>query len=183
MNQTPLFTIILAAFTICSALGETAYERELAKLNADVEVALATATEPVYRRYRAAAEQLLRKATQAGDLESANKVLEAIKAIPGTPKMGKALPQTAEELKAHLHGTVWGVSGDPAKTTAKGSDTITFDKNGTLTHMKDGKPMTRPVEFQGPRSVKQWGDQTEFNEDLTEFRTTNGTPYFGKRKR
>jgi hypothetical protein len=72
----PLFTLLFA-FAVPS-YGESAYERELKQLIADRDKARAAADVPITARFKASAEQLLKRATQAGDLDAANKIKEAI---------------------------------------------------------------------------------------------------------
>jgi hypothetical protein len=59
-------------------------------------------------------DQLLRKATQANDLDAAVKIKAQISAIPVIVQLGRPRPKTADELKEFLHGTTWNISdGSP----------------------------------------------------------------------
>jgi hypothetical protein len=71
-----LLTLLLAF--AASSYGESPYERDLKQLIADRDKARAAAEAPIAARFKASAEQLLKKATQAGDLDAANKIKEAI---------------------------------------------------------------------------------------------------------
>ncbi|OYV06650.1 MAG: hypothetical protein CFE26_05125, partial [Verrucomicrobiales bacterium VVV1] len=69
-----------------SAISQTMFaqsqlDREFTQLQEQKEKALAAAVEPVNRRYQAALEALLRRATQAGDLPTANKVDTELKSL------------------------------------------------------------------------------------------------------
>ena len=170
---------VLALGSACSAFAQSQYERELNQLNQERDKALLTATEPVYRRYRVSLEQLLRKATQANDLDAAVKIKAQFSAIPATAQLGKPKPKTADELKDFLHGTTWNIAnGSP---DAKPSYTYTFSKSGTVKHSNG---QTGPLSFTGPRSLKIWNyDPAEFNEDFTGFRAQGAhTVYFGTLK-
>lgn len=66
--------------------AQSSYEQELKQLTEDRDRALASAAEPINRRYKASLEQLLRKATQNGDLQTALKIDEALR------NLGRTLP-------------------------------------------------------------------------------------------
>jgi hypothetical protein len=70
--------------TAALVFAQTAYERELSQLKDQREQSKATVVEPIERRYQAALEQLLRRATQAGDLEGAIKVKEELEKFPSS---------------------------------------------------------------------------------------------------
>src|SRR3954468_21822729 len=78
--------------------AETPSERELQQLIEQRDKAIA----PIISRFNASAEQLLKRAMQAGDLEAAEKIKAemANAAVPGTAK-------TAKELQSQLAGTTW----------------------------------------------------------------------------
>ena len=67
---------ILITFSVSAALYATPFEQELAQLQEQRAKALATASDPINRRYAVSLEQLLRRATQANDLDSAIKMVE-----------------------------------------------------------------------------------------------------------
>ncbi len=60
----------------------TAVDQELTLLKQQREKAVATAIEPIERRYQESLEQMLRRALQAKDLEGSVKVQEAISTLP-----------------------------------------------------------------------------------------------------
>lgn len=132
---------------------------------------------PINLRYKEELEKLLRRATQANDLDAAIKIREAIGQAPGSAAKPKV--KTAEELAAFLDKTVWEIhDGTP---DSKVEYTMTFDKNGTF---KQSNGPTGSLQFTGPRSIKLWNyDPGTLNEDLTEFRAQGNITYFGKLKR
>ena len=77
-------TIIYVALNIVIftplVFADSEYDRQLAALAAERDKAIAGATEPINRRYQAALEQLLRRATQSSDLEAAVKIKAALAA-------------------------------------------------------------------------------------------------------
>ena len=119
---TSTFLLILATASIL--LGETPFERELTQLKEQRDRAAATAVEPINRRYKESLDQLLRRATQGNDLDTALKIkteLGTAPAIPATPKAGAPLPDPKApapaagalmDLKLQLPGTKWKAVND-----------------------------------------------------------------------
>lgn len=70
--------------TAALVYAQSSYERELAQLKDQRDQAKAAVVEPIERRYQAALEQLVRRATQAGDLEGALKVKEELDRFPSS---------------------------------------------------------------------------------------------------
>lgn len=70
------------ALLVPAAFADSGYQRELAELSAQRDKAIAEASEPINRRYQAALEQLLRRATQANDLDAAVKIKDALVSSP-----------------------------------------------------------------------------------------------------
>src|ERR1700744_1129807 len=54
------------------------YDRQLAELTAERDKAISEANEPINRRYQAALQDLLRKATMSNDLDAAVKIKAAL---------------------------------------------------------------------------------------------------------
>lgn len=74
MKRKTLFSIVVAVLTAAASLfAAPPFEREFQQLKDQHEKALATANDPIIRRYKAALEQLISRATQAKDLETAVK--------------------------------------------------------------------------------------------------------------
>lgn len=74
-----LFSISLLISTPV-LLGDTGYDQQLTDLLSQRDKALSVATEPIFRRYRTALEELLQKATRANDLDAAVKIKTALEA-------------------------------------------------------------------------------------------------------
>lgn len=68
---------IFATFALAAPL-DSQFTRELQQLQEGRDKAVSAALEPIHQKYLANLERLLKKATQAGDLDSANKVKAAI---------------------------------------------------------------------------------------------------------
>ncbi|TLD69963.1 hypothetical protein FEM03_14625 [Phragmitibacter flavus] len=69
---------------LCGAnllLADSPFQRELKQLHEQHEKAVAAAVDPVNRRHQAALEQLLRRATQSNDLQTAVQIQEALAAL------------------------------------------------------------------------------------------------------
>ena len=83
--------ILLAVSATCILRAETPTEREFKLLQDQRNKAIAAADEPINRRYQAALEQLLRRATQSNDLETALKIKQEMgaSATSGTPSQEK----------------------------------------------------------------------------------------------
>lgn len=180
MKYSATFTLFVILVSASFAAEETQYERELKALTEQRDKAVAAAAEPINRRYQTALEQLLRKATQANELEVAVKIKANLASIPNATQPAKRKPKTTEELKEYLDGTTWMIAhGSP---NAKGSQTVTFNKNGTVKHSEGG---TGPLQFLSPRSIKLWTDHSAtLNENLTQFRAEgDGMVYYGLLKR
>jgi len=123
----PVHIIAIAlAFTVLppALLAETPYEHDLKLLKEQRDRAVATAVEPINRRYKESLEQLLKRATQGNDLDTALKVkteLGTAPAVPAAPKPdappGKpnapALGAAAlTDLKLQIAGTKWKFLAD-----------------------------------------------------------------------
>jgi hypothetical protein len=92
--------------------GQSGFDRELVQLAGQRDQALAVAAEPINRRYKEGLEQLLRRATQANDLDAAIKIRAAltnVSAPAGSPTAtAAAKPElTKRGLEAQLEKTSW----------------------------------------------------------------------------
>lgn len=128
-------TILLAVLvTAAPAFGQSELDREFTQLREQHTKTLAAAVEPVNRRYQSALETLLRRATQANDLPTANRVNEELKKLGvATPASGEA---TVEGLTKRLIGTKW---------VWFGTETLTF--------LRDGKAQWKDSPAQWPWKV------------------------------
>ena len=133
------------------------YDRQLAELAAQRDKAIAEASEPINRRYQTSLEQLLRKATQANDLDAAVKIKNAIAAAdpPGsrfhgwwaTESKSSRLQFTAggnfqEQWKGTIQEGRWQpTSGTEVKVTMKSGTVREYrlsDDGSAVKRLNDG---------------------------------------------
>jgi hypothetical protein len=133
--------LLLAAGT---ALAESPFERELAQLTAQRDKEISAANEPINRRYKQAMEGLLRRATQANDLDAALKIRQA-SGDPASPAATSSTPASAPTkvaltkrgLENHLEGTTW------VTDTNDWLQKFTFQKGSVISNpSKEGKGRT-----------------------------------------
>ena len=76
----PSLAVAIAATASFSASlhAQSPFLREFNQLQEQRDKAITAAIEPVNRRYQASLEQLMRKATQANDLDTANRIKQAL---------------------------------------------------------------------------------------------------------
>ncbi len=141
--------LILAAASVVSAQTTTA--RDFTQLKEQQAKAVAAALEPVNRRYQVALEAILRRATQANDLATANSVNDELKSIGAAS--GVAVPAkgivSAEGLEKRLIGTKWFWFG-----------------NETIVFMADGKAQWKETQGLWPWKVKNNGLRVIEGENL-----------------
>lgn len=104
-NITTIITVLLCAL-VSASYGQSAYERELNQLIEQRDKAIAAASAPITARFKTSAEQLLKRATQSGDLDAANK----IKAVLGDSASASGTAPTdgsIKDLRRQLAGTTW----------------------------------------------------------------------------
>lgn len=89
-------SLVLLALVPHPLFGQGAYDRELKELTEERDRALASASEPINRRYKASLEQLLRKATQNNDLQAALKIDEALRTLGRTIPAGAIADPTGK---------------------------------------------------------------------------------------
>lgn len=112
--------LVLALFALPEgSRGETTYERELKELIQQRDQAVAAASAQINARFKVSAEQLLRRATQAGDAEAANKIKEAFGVEASSTS------ESVKNLRKQLIGTTWkAVPGTPLRGGL--AETLTF---------------------------------------------------------
>ena len=99
MKYTIVATLIVASIPCLHA--ESLFERELKQLRDQRDKAVAAAAEPINRRYQASLEQLLRRATQGNDLETALKIKQEMgNPAATTPAIATAPASPAQRLKS-----------------------------------------------------------------------------------
>jgi hypothetical protein len=83
--------LFILPIAIAASYAESANEIELKQVLEQRDKAIAAAVEPINRRTRESLEKLLRKATQANDLDAAVKIQKAIKDLAPPPVSNNAL--------------------------------------------------------------------------------------------
>lgn len=130
----------LAALTAAAFAQTGSYKSEYERLQKDYETATKQALAPIQQRHSAALQQLIRKASQAGDLETAVKAKEALEQIAPKPapvsRSATAGASKRAALTANLTASKWAVFDTP---TQKRIDTQSFDSDGTCTGRFNGK--------------------------------------------
>ncbi len=107
-------TAIITFAALSSLLAQSPYEKELQLLKEQRDKSAEAAVDPINRRYKAAVEQLVSRATQAKDLETAVKAKLEL-----------------DDLNAQLPGTSWLWTGNSSMK-------FTFLPNGRFSgHFKD----------------------------------------------
>jgi hypothetical protein len=128
------------------AVGQTRFSQELKQLQEKHAKELAIAVEPVNRRYRSELETMLRRATQANDLPTANQVnAELIKLGVATHLATEGSNVTVESLTKALTGTTWVWFGDAD---------ITFLADGKVQYKKESVQWPWKVTSAGHRIVE-----------------------------
>lgn len=172
----------LLLLTATSVFAESAFERELTQISAQHDQSLAVAIDPIERRYKEAMTSLLRRATQANDLDTAIKIRQAIGETSGTT----VIPATAKvELTKHglekeLERTTW------LANTPEWLMKMTFLK-GKVIHNPNQKGEGRSAPFHaidGSTIVYQWdaGEQITitFSSDLSTCKRQRTTYHKGE---
>jgi hypothetical protein len=157
------YLLLFLAITI-SAFAESAFERELIKAGEQRERESSAALEPINRRYKESLESLLRRATQAGDLDAAIKIREAIAAVDSTarPAVASSAPPandssskvelTKRGLEKRLEKTTWVT---PSNNWCK----KLLIEDGKVIHNPNDKGQGRSARFQaldGSTIAFQW---------------------------
>ncbi len=135
-----LLLATLAAFTAAVFAQTGTYKSEYERLQKDYEVATKQALEPIKKRHADALQQLIRKATQAGDLETAVKAKEALEQLAPAQTASTRNATTGASkraaLTANLTSSKWAVFDTP---TQKRIDTQIFNPDGTCSGRFNGK--------------------------------------------
>ena len=140
MQYRLIIAILLVA--VSSSFAQSPLGREFTQLQEQQAKAVAAALEPVNRRYQTALETLLRRATQANDLPTANLVNEELKKL-GVSTVSAPVAKAAglaDNLEKRLAGTKW----------------YWFDAE-TITFLEDGKAKWKENPVLWPWKVKNSG--------------------------
>lgn len=102
--------IVFAVLSTPQAWGQITYGNNLQDLKEQRDKALAAAVDPINRKYQTALEQLMDKATQNKDLESAVKIQEELRILAANGTASTTLTpksKAGEDLVGRLPGTSW----------------------------------------------------------------------------
>ena len=136
--------ITLAAASTLSLRAEAPFEREFNQLREQRDKLIAAAAEPINRKYQVSLDQLLRRAMQGNDLDTALKIKQemagsAITAAPATiakPESATHKAKTKKQWEDYLTNTVWKVTR--TETNAPWG-TMTFKDKGVVDFNKERK--------------------------------------------
>lgn len=117
-------TILILGACAPIIAADPQFAGQLQSLQVQHEKDLAAAAAPINARYAAALEGLLKRATQAADLDTANKIQEQLKLLRA-PAAERKLP----DIKPLFVGSTWQI----------GSALITFKADGTGIKVHQGK--------------------------------------------
>jgi hypothetical protein len=178
----PAFSIAVLVLTSSSLLGESPSQREFDQLKREQTKAVAAAVAPLNARYQASLEQLLKRAMQANDLNTAVKIREELAAL-GVTSHGSGntkLRMTAENLPQFLASGEWTWADSP--DDAKDNTThVTFTKDGQF--VMGGKAVG-PYKILTASTVQIAGGTLKFNDDYSRFEVSNwkgGQARYGQR--
>ena len=106
------YCILFATLALAPASpirAESPFEREFNQLRDQRDKTFAAAVEPINRKYQASLDQLLRRATQGNDLETALKIKEAMTQVsPGAATSAAPSSEaTTHRLAKKLEDTKW----------------------------------------------------------------------------
>lgn len=166
-------------------LAESTFEREMNLLKDQHAKAMAAATEPLLQRYKTSLEQLLKRATQANDLDAAIKIREQIAALAAdaaAPTDTGKQKNTVEGLQRLLLSGEWSWASKKSEIESAPVK-ITFTKDGKMLML--GKPMGS-YKVTGPTTVQLDHGVLKFSDDYDSFEVpkwSDGTPRYGERRK
>jgi hypothetical protein len=128
--------VVLAASPL---LAETDIGREMNQLQDQHTKAVAAAIEPLKRRYQTSLEQLLKRATQANDLDTALRIREQLTVLGAAAVSPTAKPRyTRETLPQLLTTSEWSWSAKAGPPDRSNNTRVTFSRDQFL---MAGKPI------------------------------------------
>jgi hypothetical protein len=135
-----LFTLGFIVLATSPLLAETDIGREMNQLQDQHTKAVAAATEPLKRRYQSALEQLLKRATQANDLDTALRIREQLTAL-GVAAVSPTTKTryTKETLQQRLTTSEWSWSTKAGPPDRSNYTRVTFTRDRFL---MAGKPIS-----------------------------------------
>jgi len=149
--------------------AESANERDFKQLRANRDKAMATAAEPINRRYKEEVEKLFKRATQAAELDLAKELQAELQVLGGTAAVmavsGTGTPQTTTstgdktDLRKLFEETQW--------VSVSGEATFIFRRGGKIDG-NTGWPQCYTIE--GPDTLKLYrGDLKKINKAKAEY--------------
>ena len=127
MNLKTLFpiTLVMLLTILLPGMARAQIDHDLKELRDQHSKAVAAALDPINRHYKESLEQLLRRATQAGELDAAVKIKEEISQITAATAETMSIPNFAEKLTKQP----WTWTSHPG-----GRDRVDFTKDGVVIH-------------------------------------------------
>ena len=167
-------SIILVTVSASTVCAETPLEREFKQLREQRDKMVATAIEPINRKYQVSLDQLLRRATQANDLDTALKIKQEMGAsavtaaapLTAKPETTTNKLKTKKQLEDYLTNSVW--KAVQTKTNTPWGE-MTFKPKGVLDFNKE---RTWAVTNNGKVTVA--GYNLEFSTDMRTFKVVWG---------
>ena len=176
-----LFLLGFAVLSTSPLLAETDIAREMNQLQDQHAKAVAAATEPLKRRYQTSLEQLLKRATQTNDLDTALKIREQLTALGAAPVLPAAKPRyTRETLPQLLTKSEWTWSTKAGPPDHSNNTRVTFTKDQFL---MAGKPICS-YKVIDSSTVQLDKKVLKFDADYTSFEVSDwseGTSRYGHR--
>lgn len=182
----------VALVALC-APAATQSEKEFYDLRAQHDKAVAQAMKTVNDQYQMRLEGLTKRATQAGDLDTAlmiRKEMETLGAKTAdtapdeTGKQAETGKQkyTVETLPKLLAASEWSWAAKP-ELAATTRTRVSFTKDGSLLML--GKPASS-YKITGPTTLKLDSGVLKFSDDYSSFEVskwTDGSPRYGQRQK
>ena len=164
-----ILSVLLVQAVTATLLAESPIEREFKQLREQRDKTIAAAIDPINRKYQVSLDQLLRRATQTNDLETALKIKQEMgaSAITATTTPTAKSETTANKIKTkkqwedYLTNSAWKMV--QAKTNTAWGD-MTFKERGVVDFNKEHK---WAVTNAGKVTVAQF--TLEFSVDMRSF--------------
>jgi len=121
--------VVVSLMSVSDLAAESAFERDLKLLKEQREKAIAAATDPVERQYKAGLEQLLKKATAGNDLDTAVKIKEILDAMTSPPVSSSEAAQMTS-LRRLLTSGPWNWWNTNRDFTGAPNCQVKFLRNG-----------------------------------------------------
>lgn len=174
-----LITISCFILTASPLLAETDIGREMNQLQDQHTKAVAAATEPLKRRYQTSLEQLLKRATQANELDTALRIREQLAALGAAATTGRPR-YTKETLPQLLTTSEWSWSTKPKPPDRSNTTRVTFTRDQFIVAGK----AVGPYKVIDGSTVQLDKRVLKFADDYKSFQVSNwsdGAPRYGHR--